>query len=236
MASSTSMIEVSQRCGLGATGKNFTTIRRRISMEEVPHSHFTPCHYKVSNFARLSAMPLENILTENSTYCRASLKHRLIRDGILDDKNCSICHMDSHWHGKPLVLIIDHINGVSNDNRIENLRLVCPNCNSQLETHGGKHNRKPIKTCDICSKKISQKSRSGKCKRCAILSRPNVAQRIAMRPLPTVLLSEIQCSSWSAVGEKYGVSDNTIRKWAKQMGLPTDKSVKTYELPPVSNN
>ena len=41
------------------------------------------------------------------------------------------------WNGKPVTLILDHTNGVNSDNRVHNLRLLCPNCNSQLRTHGG---------------------------------------------------------------------------------------------------
>ena len=58
-----------------------------------------------------------------------------------------------------------------------------------------------------------------------------MAKRIAMRPNKKELLNMLQRTSWSAVGEKYGVSDNTIRKWAKQMGLPIDKTIKDFVLP-----
>ena len=45
------------------------------------------------------------------------------------------------WNGKPLVLILDHINGNAEDNRYENLRFVCPNCNSQLPTFTGRNKK-----------------------------------------------------------------------------------------------
>lgn len=51
---------------------------------------------------------------------------------------CSICGQKPFWNGKPMSLIIDHINGVNNDNRLENLRWVCPNCNIQLPTSNRK--------------------------------------------------------------------------------------------------
>lgn len=51
---------------------------------------------------------------------------------------CSICGNTGEWNSKKLVLQLDHINGIHNDNRIENLRLLCPNCHSQTDTFCGK--------------------------------------------------------------------------------------------------
>lgn len=53
-----------------------------------------------------------------------------------------MCGQGEEWNGKKMSLILDHINGVHNDNRLENLRIVCPNCNATLDTHCGKNNKK----------------------------------------------------------------------------------------------
>jgi uncharacterized protein with PIN domain len=74
---------------------------------------------------------------------------------------CSICGLEPVWQDKELTLILDHINGINNDDRLENLRWVCPNCNQQLDTTNGKnkrHSEHKIKTCIDCGKKISQSS------------------------------------------------------------------------------
>jgi 5-methylcytosine-specific restriction endonuclease McrA len=52
-----------------------------------------------------------------------------------------LCGQQPMWNGKQLVLILDHINGINNDNRLENLRLLCPNCNSQTPTFAGRNAR-----------------------------------------------------------------------------------------------
>jgi hypothetical protein len=71
---------------------------------------------------------------------RTHLKGRLIRAGILENR-CEECGL-SEWRGRRLSVHIDHINGVKNDNRLENLRMLCPNCHSQTETYSGKNMRR----------------------------------------------------------------------------------------------
>lgn len=89
---------------------------------------------------------LKDVLVENSSYSRKDVKRQLIKQNLLGAA-CSICHVEPVWNEKPLVLILDHINGVNNDNRIENLRLVCPNCNSQLSTFAGRNNKHQQAVC-----------------------------------------------------------------------------------------
>jgi hypothetical protein len=86
---------------------------------------------------KLCVIPLNKILVTNSNYSRVHLKTRLISNNFLP-YICAECGNVGDWNGKPLILQIDHINGVNNDNRLENLRLLCPNCHSQTENFAGK--------------------------------------------------------------------------------------------------
>jgi 5-methylcytosine-specific restriction endonuclease McrA len=70
------------------------------------------------------------------------LKNRLIKEGIFN-AICSSCKLDE-WLGKPIALELDHINGNSSNNNLDNLRLLCPNCHAQTDTYRGKNIGKNI--------------------------------------------------------------------------------------------
>ena len=75
---------------------------------------------------------------------------------------------------KKITLILDHINGFNRDHRLKNLRWVCPNCNSQLETTNGKnvnHGKRKVNYCIDCNKPISR--RSTRCVECEKIRRKN---------------------------------------------------------------
>lgn len=84
--------------------------------------------------------PLDKVLVENSTYARQHIKRRILQNDLIEYK-CSCCGIGPIWNNKPMVLILDHINGINNDNRLENLRFVCSNCDSQLATYKSKNKK-----------------------------------------------------------------------------------------------
>jgi hypothetical protein len=89
-----------------------------------------------ANKQLLRAKPIEEILKSTS---RWSVKRALLKLGVLVNQ-CDECGI-SEWRGKPLAIQIDHRNGIKNDHRLENLRMLCPNCHTQTETYGAR-NRK----------------------------------------------------------------------------------------------
>lgn len=87
-------------------------------------------------------------LETGETGCKvATTLRNCIRDYIFNSQNCkcAICNTDSNWNGKELHFILDHIDGDASNNHKENLRLICPNCDSQLDTYKSK-NRNSART------------------------------------------------------------------------------------------
>ncbi len=84
---------------------------------------------------RPAEKPLHVLLDEAKS--RTRIKHRLLKEGLLR-RECYRCGI-STWQEKPLSIQIDHINGINNDYRLENLRMLCPNCHSLTDTHGRKN-------------------------------------------------------------------------------------------------
>jgi len=211
--SSHTLTEMLTRFGLSATGgANFKILKQRIAEDGLDLSILIEKERakRKRQFAKLhevQTIPLEEILVENSTYnCTSSLKSRLLKEGLLEDK-CAICGQENSWNGKPLSLQLDHKNGNHTDNRIENLHILCPNCHSQTDTYAGKANKREY-FCSECGDKITKHSKSGRCLKCVAKSRRKVA-----RPSKEVLLRLTEEFGFCEVGRRYGVTDNAIRRW-----------------------
>lgn len=133
---SNSIGEIIKSFNLNICGSQYRATNEKIKALNLDTSRFDTSKYKRGNRAK----KIEDVLTSSSKFLNTHhLKKRLVKEGKLEYK-CSVCSI-SDWLGKPLSLQLDHINGIRTDNRIENLRLVCPNCHSQSETYAGKNKR-----------------------------------------------------------------------------------------------
>lgn len=140
--SSISVSQVVIKLGLSMAGGSHSTIKNYIQKLNLDTSHFKGQGWNNQNYSK----PLEEILVENSDhYDSYSLKKRLLKENIL--KNiCSECGLENKWNNRPINLHLDHINGIKMDNRIQNLRILCPNCHSQTKTYAGRNRRKSSNT------------------------------------------------------------------------------------------
>ena len=198
--------------GLVNKGSNHKTLKRRIKELNIDCSHLKKGYELMVEFNIGRKRPLEEILVRDSSYAGSCLKRRLLKEGLIENI-CSECGQGSDWKGKPLVMVLDHINGINNDHRVENLRMLCPNCNSQQDTFAGRNNAvlNLSRICECGNKKMKD---AGHCRSCEQITRRRVK-----RPSKEKLKEEMGNSSLSALGRKYGVSDNAVRKWAKAYSL-----------------
>lgn len=137
---SISIAQVLEKIGLKATGANYKTVHLYVSKLGCTTEHWLgQAHLKNKKHDWNPKRPFSEILIENSTYTSVNhLKHRLLKDGLLIER-CAECPTTNMWNGKPITLQLDHINGEHLDHRLENLRLLCPNCHSQTKTFAGRN-------------------------------------------------------------------------------------------------
>ena len=136
-----SVRSVIKRIHLKPSGGNYAQIRKYISELNLDTKHFKGKGWNKGLIGiGKSLIPLEKILVPGSTFQSYKLRNRLFKSG-LKKLECEECSWAQRSEDGRIPLELDHINGVSSDNRIENLRILCPNCHSLKPTHRGR-NRK----------------------------------------------------------------------------------------------
>ncbi|HEY3728242.1 MAG TPA: hypothetical protein VGL51_13770 [Solirubrobacteraceae bacterium] len=207
--------------GLRAAGGNHKTLKRHIAHYGISTDHFHP-NWTLRGPAAGPRIPLDEILVEHSSYSRWNLKRRLY-DAGLKRRVCELCGQGEEWRGRSMTLILDHINGMATDNRLENLQIVCPNCAATLDTHCGRKSRLDLapRACEHCGRSFVPKYPTHRfCSQaCGVHSKgprdPRPERRKVERPPYEQLRTEVAALGFSAVGRKYGVSDNAVRKWIR---------------------
>ena len=136
---STSLRQVLIKLDVAAYGGNYETLKKAINHFSLEVSHFNGQSW--SKGKKLSARySLSEYLENKAPIQSYKLKNRLLDNKILKPV-CSNCNNEI-WLGNPIPLELDHINGINKDNRLENLRLLCPNCHALTPTYRSKNRSK----------------------------------------------------------------------------------------------
>ena len=135
------MKDVLSTLGVANKGGNFNTVNARIAQLGLNKDHMVGMRESsiIGRTITIDEFKSE-WLVKSSKRQRTTLKRYLLKFGLIKWE-CNYCGNKGDWHGRKLTLQLEHKNGVSNDNRIENLCLLCPNCHSQTSTYAGKNCR-----------------------------------------------------------------------------------------------
>lgn len=224
------MVDVMTYLGLRPGGGNYRSIKKLLTELNPDTSHWI----QTKTGPKGKRKTLEELLVKDSDYRFSSaLKSRLLTEGILEYR-CYTCGINK-WLDQDITLQIDHINGDHLDHRIDNLRLLCPNCHSQTPTHKSKNKKgkkkkkykmsKSLKAaveasekkkkykknnCKVCGKGITNEA--SKCKSCYGKEREKT--KIEWPPTEELFI-KVRETSYVQVAKELGVSDNAVRKRLK---------------------
>ncbi|MFI9750178.1 HNH endonuclease signature motif containing protein [Streptomyces collinus] len=148
VSASTSMNDVLRYIGLELVGGHHTHISRRIKAYGIDTSHFVPVvrTEKMRNNQRRRTAE-EILIEDTSKHPRrvpsARLKRAMRELGV--EERCAMCGMEAVWLGEPLPLEVDHVDGNWRNNRVENVRFLCPNCHSTTDSYRGRGRRRALR-------------------------------------------------------------------------------------------
>lgn len=215
---STSKKDVLTKLGMAVSGSSYNILDKKLKKLNIDTSHFNK--YIGTTKEKKDSVKFESYLIKDSKCSSGThwLKLNLVKKGYLKYE-CTICKNNGEWQNKKISLHLDHINGIRNDNRLENLRILCPNCHSQTDTYSGKRFKKykkkwkqKSKKCEKCDTLISDVSKE--CLKCS-------RQISLIKPPKEWLEQLVYMMSFVDIAKIYEVRDNTVRKWCKKYNIQT---------------
>ena len=128
--------DILRNLGISTKSGNFQTLDRYLKKYEINIENIKYDNKRGNKWVKKYTN--NEVFCENSHMSGKNIKLRIIGENLIEYK-CQECGIIDEWNGKKIQLQLDHINGKNDDNRLENLRFLCPNCHSQTDTYAAKN-------------------------------------------------------------------------------------------------